>query len=791
MPEFAQKARKDERYSLSSAIKMNRERLQFTSRLSPSRILTPVTHEDEADQPLAFEGRISEKHNQSHGFSLSNIRIFPDSSQLSGLSNSGNMMSVNMPPIRPVQAKLAINQPGDRYEQEADRIAEEVMRMPEPRIVNKSEMEQPPHIQRSCPKCKKKVSERRQDEEEQLQMKPASWATPESSAAQAMSSSAPLIVHEVLRSPGQPLDAATRAFMEPRFGHDFSRVRMHADARASESARAVNALAYTVGQDVVFGARQYTPHTNIGRKLIAHELAHVVQQAGQSTAPGGSLTIGAQETETEYFARRMSEGVGNNRYFSAQVNMRLPLYLAREQDVTSTGRRVTLRVSGDSVRRSPPGGIPIRNGTLSWELEYKGQPASVSTSGIAFQGVMGKDVEMHVTFTTGQGAGGCPTVTFIQIVRQTGGIQDLPHVLFTQETSGYSADVGPTETEPYYGLGGMPPGQGAGLTPDMSNTVAGTAPGRSQEATFADAPIYGTSNLAPGQTVVREFEVAAICVETGDAYGSVRWGYTKSSDGTIALTGAQASDVSAQSASPTVETARQAFYSGFFQYTLPGFARGSASLATQHRTTLREIASQPSARQIVLVGGNDFSGGPETDAALSLQRAEAAREYLIQCGVDPQRIRVEGHGVTAREPNPSGRQVAANRRVDIHIERGEEGLRHQTQGSALEGRRFRRQNPRETYRELVDMLLDLQSRPGPIPESACFQFTHIVDGLNRWRHFDPTVPDVNTHYGGVIRQLRQRCTNRIPRQRPEFELTPLQPPSFLERIEEATHELPF
>ena len=177
---------------------------------------------------------------------------------------------------------------------------------------------------------------------------------------------------------------------------------------------------------------------------------------------------------------------------------------------------------------------------------------------------------------------------------------------------------------------------------------------------------------------------------------------------------------------------------------------------------------------------------------LSLRRAEAAGEHLIQRGVDPQRIRVEGQtGLTAGEPNPSGRQVAANRRVDIHIERGEEGLTPQTQGSALEGRRFRRQNPRETYRELVDMLLDLQSTPGPIPESACYQFTHLVDGLNRWRHFDPTVPDVNAHYGGVIRQLRQRCTSRISRQRPEFELTPLQPPNLLERIDEATHGPPF
>src|SRR5215207_8793318 len=91
-------------------------------------------------------------------------------------------------------------------------------------------------------------------------------------------STIPPIVHEVLRVPGQPLDAGTRAFMEPRFGHDFSRVRVHTDAWAAESARAVDALAYTVGRDVVFGAGQHAPGTVAGTRLLAHELTHVVQQ---------------------------------------------------------------------------------------------------------------------------------------------------------------------------------------------------------------------------------------------------------------------------------------------------------------------------------------------------------------------------------------------------------------------------------------------------------------------------------------------------------------------------------
>jgi len=85
------------------------------------------------------------------------------------------------------------------------------------------------------------------------------------------------IVHEVLRSPGQPLDPATRAFMEPRFRQDFSQVRVHTDERAAESTRAVSALAYTVGNHVVFGPGCYSPTNSNGRRLLAHELTHVVQ----------------------------------------------------------------------------------------------------------------------------------------------------------------------------------------------------------------------------------------------------------------------------------------------------------------------------------------------------------------------------------------------------------------------------------------------------------------------------------------------------------------------------------
>jgi hypothetical protein len=92
----------------------------------------------------------------------------------------------------------------------------------------------------------------------------------------------PPIVRDVLRSSGHALDPATRAFFEPRFDSDFSRVRVHTDAKAAESARAVNALAYTVGHHIVLGDSVSNLSTMVGRKTIAHELAHTIQQANNS-----------------------------------------------------------------------------------------------------------------------------------------------------------------------------------------------------------------------------------------------------------------------------------------------------------------------------------------------------------------------------------------------------------------------------------------------------------------------------------------------------------------------------
>ena len=121
------------------------------------------------------------------------------------------------------------------------------------------------------------------------------------STCQDEKSQVPAIVSDVLGSSGQSLEHATQSDMEARFGHDFSRVKVHSDSRAAESAKSISARAYTYGRNVVFGAGEYAPNTSAGRQLLAHELAHVVQQgdANHSVSEMRGMTSAADAVEVE------------------------------------------------------------------------------------------------------------------------------------------------------------------------------------------------------------------------------------------------------------------------------------------------------------------------------------------------------------------------------------------------------------------------------------------------------------------------------------------------------------
>ena len=185
-------------------------------------------------------------------------------------------------PLHP-QAKLTVSQPSDPAEQEADRVADQVMRMEMPESTGQLALRSIQRsVQRKCETCEAEES-------------PG------------------VSVNQALQSGGQPLDLAARSFMEPRFGHDFSQVRIHRDTPASQSAQKLNARAYTVGQDVVFGAGQYAPDTDTGKHLLAHELTHVVQQhsLGEAIAPSLDSQLIQRQAVTEEDDRDLEAEAGS------------------------------------------------------------------------------------------------------------------------------------------------------------------------------------------------------------------------------------------------------------------------------------------------------------------------------------------------------------------------------------------------------------------------------------------------------------------------------------------------
>ena len=181
-----------------------------------------------------------------------------------------------------IQTKLKISQPGDVYEQEADRIAEQVMRMSAHSHIGLTESNEEERVDRKCSACEMKKMD---EEEEKLHIS----RKPSTSSNFEASSDVTNKISNVRSSGSSSLDNNTQEFMESRFEYDFSDVRLHTDELASKSANAVNAVAYTVGNDIIFSKGQYRPNTLEGRKLLAHELVHVVSKVASNTV--GEIAI--------------------------------------------------------------------------------------------------------------------------------------------------------------------------------------------------------------------------------------------------------------------------------------------------------------------------------------------------------------------------------------------------------------------------------------------------------------------------------------------------------------------
>ena len=169
-----------------------------------------------------------------------------------------------------LQAKLAVSHPRDAAEREADAMAERVMATPA-RCCSEHGPTEP------CATCRQSGASSPHAGNQAVQRSVRGRGNPRTGDA-------PRSVERVLRSEGRPLDTRARAFFEPRFGRSFEDVRVHTDRAAQESARSIQAHAYAAGEHLVFDAGQFAPDTDAGKRLLAHELTHVVQQEASPRA---------------------------------------------------------------------------------------------------------------------------------------------------------------------------------------------------------------------------------------------------------------------------------------------------------------------------------------------------------------------------------------------------------------------------------------------------------------------------------------------------------------------------
>jgi flagellar motor protein MotB len=420
----------------------------------------------------------------------------------------------------------------------------------------------------------------------------------------------PAIVHEVVRSPGQPLDPATREFFQPRFGLDLSGVQIHADARGAESARSVHALAYTVGRDIVFGEGQYVPASGSGRRLIAHELAHVAQQ-GAVRWTGGFLPIGAPDSHHEREADRTA--------ITMSVEMPSPL-------------------SAATLQRQPTGsgpGMAEEAGALFLRVDENGR-IEILARPPALPGVGNVGAGFRCE------GGRCQPVGSTDP-------SDLGNRTYTpQEALELLRGQQPDASTP-----------GGNCPADRRVTGLGLC---CPVGMFWDAQRFACAPTTPNVCLPAQMTPLGGCCPTGE-----RWNYLHSRC-EVAATG------STVPALPplTVPPVSPAFRFGTIESaTFDDFRTDDATVPAKHSAALDHLASllniYPGV-EVHIEGHTDSTADDRHNLGLSIRRAQAVRDALADRNVnDPGRLAVEGFGEARLRVTPEGGAAdrASNRRVEV------------------------------------------------------------------------------------------------------------------------------
>lgn len=529
----------------------------------------PVVHEVLGSSGQALDTATREFMEPRFGFDFSGVRV-----------HTGE------PPA--IQTKLTMSRPGDTYEQEAEQVSETIMRMPtlytrEARLQLPEEMtilqarEYPNHILESTPVVQT-YSPDLQDE-------------------------------------GYPLPQPVRAFFEPRFGYNFSHVRVHTDERAAELADAVHAQAFTLGRNIVFGVGQYKPETSEGKTLLAHELTHVVQQ-------GNTPANGVKHAHAAPGIQRRLIAFGT----LADVNALLTLIGPR------AGLTLTVNVMNNQVQITailpgvPPS--PALRTQLTTIINHATQHAEVVVS-------------------RGQAAiriGGFPqpadlTVTKVQRID----IDDMLAIEAGAPGSGVAKAA--HEIEENFRAHGMP------VVAGTERFHAAHQQAIRQESAVASQLVMPGHRVADAEVMISP--TTTTVVQDFESYYLV---FTSSTNA-----GTRSQDIIGAHRAPRLPVSAHTI-AGFTSSAVP--PTGPATIAAAAASILANPTST-----VLVEGFTDSTGSAAGNVTISRHRAEHVRDALVAAGVGPGRIHVEGRGAILGPTNATPVGRSANRRVDITVTR--------------------------------------------------------------------------------------------------------------------------
>jgi Domain of unknown function (DUF4157)/OmpA family len=577
------------------------------------------------------------------------------------------------------QPKLCINQPGDKYEHEADRVADQVMRStPADTLV------------RTAPRTGIELMRK-----------------PSTSSASFDQREAPPLIHDIVSGSGQPLGTGHRAVMESKFGHDFSKVRIHNDEVAHRSADVINARAYTVANHLVFGAGQFAPNTPMGQRLISHELTHVLQQTAGTPSVQRAPKDPNDVTAAQSKARKLSKRIKDHTLVSKEVRAAIvhdmgfyqglakaayvkeleavlqrvgePQLIGKapyvpslptslhsltpdelcggqkcfsdeDMHLTEEARRSDAGADLDKGYEAIVGAKDLKKGRMEWKLtkpikEVDDGPESWST-------------QIQITFKPKETYRG-KTVTFIQTLVESPtaeiGSPDAVAVVDWNRAK--------EEADPFYG---------ADLDEDTGKWIAEGAPDNYKNApSTADDPnayLYDAPVTFRGHA--RVFESVALVPETGEILGSLRWGLTMNS-----LLGARTYDCSDLPTATYIKTLDK-YYSepqgysynpGHFSAILDGYNVGESDLRSSHKTQLDPIIEKALKSDKATIAVSGFGDGNEEDAmGVSQLRATSVLIYLLEKKFPRERIELHHFG-SAWARYPISASEDRNRRVQIRI----------------------------------------------------------------------------------------------------------------------------